>query len=95
MVLSGVLAGLAGALIAPTIIVNPYIGGQLILKAFAIIIVGGMGSIPGTTLAALIFGFMDSSITSVYDGTIANITGLIFMFVILVLRPRGLLGHAA
>lgn len=95
MVLSGVLAGLAGALISPTIIVNPYIGGFIILKAFAIVIVGGMGSIEGTILAALIFGFMDSSITSVFDGTIASMVGLVFLFTILVLRPRGLLGREA
>jgi branched-chain amino acid transport system permease protein len=93
MAMSGALAGLAGALIAPTIIVNPYIGGAVILKAFVIIIVGGMGSFEGAILAAFLFGFMDVGITTIADGTIANMVGLMFMFIILAFRPRGLLGR--
>ena len=93
MAISAALAGLAGAVISPIIIVNPYMGGHIILKAFVIIIVGGMGSIRGTILAAFLFGFMDSIITTIADSTIANMVGLVFMVLILAFKPRGLLGR--
>lgn len=95
MAVSGGLAGLAGAIISPIMTVSPYMGGHIILKAFVIIIVGGMGNIEGSILAAFLFGFMDSIITTVFDGTIANLVGLVFMVLILALRPRGLLNREA
>jgi branched-chain amino acid transport system permease protein len=87
------LAGLAGALLGPVFYVDPWIGGPVILKAFVIIIVGGMGSIPGAILAAFIFGFIES-FGGFYFGP-AIVTTIFFgaLILILLVRPKGLLGY--
>ena len=93
MGIGGVLAAGAGALVSASMSVNPYMGGDIIFKCFVIVIVGGAGSIGGAILSAIFFGFMDSIITSLVDSTVANLLGLLFMFGILVVRPRGFLGR--
>lgn len=93
MGISGALAGVAGALMSPVIIINPYMGGSIILKAFVVLIVGGMGSVEGAVLAGFLFGFLDSVITCVLDSTIANLLGLFVMLGVLAIRPLGLLGR--
>jgi branched-chain amino acid transport system permease protein len=93
MGIGGVLAAGAGALVSASMSVNPYMGGEVIFKCFVIVIVGGAGSVGGAILSAVFFGFMDSIITSLVDSTVANLLGLLFMFVILVVRPRGFLGR--
>lgn len=87
------LAGLAGVLLGPVFYVDPWIGGPVILKAFVIIIVGGMGSIPGAILAAFIFGFIES-FGGFYFGP-AVVTTIFFgaLILILLVRPKGLLGY--
>jgi branched-chain amino acid transport system permease protein len=93
MAMAGALAGAAGALMAPLVVVNPYMGTLILLKAAMIIIVGGMGSIEGALIAGFLFGFLDSGITAVADNVIANLVGLVLMLIILSVRPRGLLGR--
>lgn len=87
------LAGLAGGLLGPVFYVDPWMGGPVILKAFVIIIVGGMGSIPGAILAAFIFGFIES-FGGFYFGP-AVVTTIFFgaLILILLVRPKGLLGY--
>lgn len=93
MVIGCGLAGLAGCLLGPVFYVDPYIGATPVVKAFAAIILGGMGSIPGTILGGLVIGFVES-FGSTYLGAELGVM-LIFIILILVLliRPRGLLGH--
>ncbi|MFC1965032.1 branched-chain amino acid ABC transporter permease [Chloroflexota bacterium] len=94
MALGCALAGVAGAFMAPLISVDPYMGTRVIMKSFMVVIVGGVGIIEGTILAALLFGFLDSAVTTVADSTIANVVGLLIMLIILAVRPRGILGRA-
>jgi branched-chain amino acid transport system permease protein len=93
MGIGGVLAAGAGALVSPSMSVNPYMGGDVLFKSFVIVIVGGAGSVGGAILSAIFFGFLDSILTSVADSTVANLCGFLFMFVILVVRPQGFLGR--
>ena len=86
------LAGAAGALMSSIFVVNPLMGMPFLFKAFIIIIVGGLGSIPGSILAGLLIGLVDS-IFLTWLGNIAHIFGFIIVILILVFRPRGLLGH--
>lgn len=88
------LAGAAGALMAPIMPVTPYMGHMIIWTCFVVIIVGGAGNLKGTILAALLFGFLNTIITTMLDATIANIGGSILMLIILAIRPRGLVGYA-
>lgn len=94
MGVAGSLAGAAGVLMAPISLVNPYMGGNVILMAFAVIIVGGAGSIEGAILSSIILGFLTSTITILVDSTIAQLAVFVFMFVILSIKPMGLFSRA-
>jgi branched-chain amino acid transport system permease protein len=90
------LAGLAGVLTAPYGVLTPTMWLLPLTQAFAIVILGGLGSIQGTVLASVIVGFLDRFVAfNVRDGDIK--VGLVTVAVILatlVLRPQGLLGKA-
>ena len=91
------LAGLAGVLTAPYGVLTPTMWLLPLTQAFAIVILGGLGSIPGTVLASVVVGFLDRFIAfNVKDGDIK--VGLVTVAVILatlVLRPQGVLGKVA
>jgi len=87
------LAGIAGALVAPLFYVSPYMGHGPLLKIFILIIVGGLGSLPGTILAGLLLGFIDSFVATLIDPVVAAIVGFVMVIVVLLFRPTGLLGH--
>jgi branched-chain amino acid transport system permease protein len=92
MFIGAALAGVAGALTAPLVSPTPYMGHSVIITAFIIIIVGGVGSLEGAVLAAILYGFVNTFVTTIYDGTIANIVGLLLMLVVLIVKPTGLFG---
>ena len=91
--LSCALAGGAGALIAPTSVVNFGVGEPWLMKSFIIIIVGGMGSIPGSLLAGIILGFIESFGSFFFSIPTATVISFGLVIIMLLLRPRGLLGH--
>jgi len=88
------LAGIAGALTAPLVSVNPHMGHSVIVTAFIVIIVGGVGSLEGAVLAAVAYAFVNTVVTTFWDGVIADIVGLSLMLVVLIVRPTGLFGTA-
>lgn len=92
--ISAGLAGMAGAIMSPVMRVDPYMGHPALIIAFIVTVVGGMGSIEGALLASFIYGFMISFITTYADGTIATIVGVLLLFFVLAIRPRGLFGRA-
>jgi len=94
MLLGSAMAGAAGAFMAPIMSVHPYMGHSVVWTAFVVVIVGGAGNIKGTILAALIFGFLTTIITTLLDSTIANLVNILVMLVILAIRPQGVAGHA-
>ena len=94
MLLGSAMAGAAGAFMAPIMSVHPYMGHSVVWTAFVVVIVGGAGNIKGTILAALIFGFLTTIITTLLDSTIANLVNTLVMLVILAIRPQGVVGHA-
>jgi branched-chain amino acid transport system permease protein len=92
MFIGAALAGVAGALTAPLVSPTPYMGHPVIITAFIIIIVGGVGSLEGAVLAAILYGFVNTFVTTIYDGTLANIVGLLLMLAVLIVKPTGLFG---
>ena len=94
MFLGACLAGIAGTLTAPLVSVNPHMGHSVIITAFIVIIVGGVGSLTGAVIASVIYAVVHTFVTTFYDGVIADITGLILMLLVLVIRPTGLFGSA-
>lgn len=86
------LAGTAGALTAPLVRTQPYMGHSVIITAFIIVIVGGIGSLEGAVVAAVIYAFVHTFVTTFYDGVIADIVGLVLMLLVLIVKPTGLFG---
>ncbi len=92
--LSVCTAALAGALIVPFYLVNPFVGHGFILKSFVIAIVGGLGSIPGALVAGLIVGVLEAAGDFFLTASLG--TGVVFALLIamLLIRPTGLFGGA-
>ena len=85
------LASVAGCIMAPLFYVDPWIGHMPLFKALIIITLGGMGSIPGAALGAVILGFLES-FGFTYFGEITEIIGFVLVILILLVRPQGLFG---
>lgn len=88
------LAGVAGALTAPLVSVNPHMGHSVIVAAFIVIIVGGVGSLEGAVIASVVYAFVHTFVTTFADGVIADIVGLSLMLLVLIIKPTGLFGTA-
>jgi branched-chain amino acid transport system permease protein len=86
------LAGLAGVLAAGMLGLSPTIGTSLIMPSFVAIIVGGLGSLPGTLLGGLLIG-VASGITTVFYPSATEAVMYVMMGAVLLVRPRGLLGE--
>ena len=86
------LAGLAGVLAAGMLGLQPTIGSSLIMPSFVAIIVGGLGSLPGTLLGGLLIG-VASGVTTVYFPSATEAVMYVMMGLVLLVRPRGLLGE--
>ena len=86
------LAGLAGVLAAGMLGLQPTIGSSLIMPSFVAIIVGGLGSLPGTLLGGLLIG-VASGVTTVFFPSASEAVIYVMMGLVLLMRPRGLLGE--
>lgn len=87
------LAAAAGALMAPIFKLDPMMGEQPLLKAFIIIILGGLGSIPGAILGGLILGFIDSVVATAVGVELAFLLSFVFIILLLLFKPNGLFGY--
>jgi branched-chain amino acid transport system permease protein len=92
---STALAGLAGLLIAPLFSVHSDMGTLFGLKAFAVAILGGIGSASGVMMAGLIYGTSEAMITALFGSSYTHIVTLTAVIGALALMPHGLLGRAA
>jgi branched-chain amino acid transport system permease protein len=92
--LSGFLAGVAGILVAPLFTVSSTMGTLFGIKAFAVAILGGIGSAWGVVAAGLIYGIVEALITATLGSTYTQIVTFALVIVALVLRPSGLFGRA-
>ena len=85
------LAAVAGVLAAPVIQVTPLMGSQLIIIVFAVVVIGGMGSILGSILTGLALGLIEG-LTKVFYPEASNIVVFVIMAIVLMVRPAGLFG---
>ena len=88
------LAAVAGALMAPVFSVSPSIGATPLLKAFIVVILGGLGSIPGAALAALLLGVFESVANTFMSSSFSDMLLFGFVMLMLIFRPAGLLGKS-
>jgi branched-chain amino acid transport system permease protein len=88
------LAALAGVLAAPIIQVSPLMGSNLIIVVFAVVVIGGMGSILGSVVTGLGLGVVEG-LTRVFYSEASNVVVFVIMVVVLMIRPAGLFGKEA
>jgi branched-chain amino acid transport system permease protein len=87
------LAAIAGALLAPVFLVYPGNGAITTMKGFEIIIIGGMGSLPGAALGGLLLGLTESLGSVFITSSLRNVYGFVLLLIILLIKPTGLFGE--
>ncbi|GGE34510.1 branched-chain amino acid ABC transporter permease [Agaricicola taiwanensis] len=90
--LSVALAALAGGLMGPVFGVSPTVGLAPMLKAFIVVIIGGLGSIPGALLGGLLLGIVESFASTFLGATVSDFLLLALVMLVLIFRPWGLMG---
>lgn len=86
------LAAAAGALLGPVFFIESGMGVPVILKSLTIIILGGFGSIMGTLVGAYVLAFVEAFVAQVWGTAVAHLSYYVVVLVVLLIRPRGLLG---
>lgn len=90
---SGGLAAFVGGLLAPIINASPDVGLFIALKSYVIVVIGGMGSIPGAIVASLFLGVFESFAAIYISYDYRDTFAFVFLILILMLRPQGLFGE--
>jgi branched-chain amino acid transport system permease protein len=91
--MSVALAALAGALMGPVFSVSPFVGTTPMLKAFVVVILGGLGSVPGAVAGGILLGLIESFTATMFGSLVSDILQLLLVILILLVRPSGLLGQ--
>lgn len=92
-VIASALAGMAGAMLGPVLVLTPFAGTSVILKAFAIVIIGGFGNVEGTIIAGLLVGMIESYTTQFLNPGLMDIVVFALLLLTLALRPTGLIAE--
>jgi branched-chain amino acid transport system permease protein len=92
-VIASALAGLSGALLGPVLVLTPFAGTSVIVKAFAIVIIGGFGNVEGAIVAGLMVGLIESFTTQFLDPGLVDIVVFALLLLMLAVRPTGLIAE--
>jgi branched-chain amino acid transport system permease protein len=87
------LAAIAGGLMGSLLQLAPYMGTFAMTKGIAVIILGGIGSVPGAVIGGFLLGLVDGLVPLFTSATVAAIVGFSVIVLILLIKPKGLLGH--
>lgn len=88
------LAGLGGALLTPIFVAGYNLGARMILKLFIIVVLGGLGSLPGAVIGGFVIGFAEAISFTFFSGKESYLVIFSVMMIIFLIRPQGLLGKA-
>jgi branched-chain amino acid transport system permease protein len=88
------LAGVAGMLMSSVFFVYPIVGNMIALKAFTVVILGGMGNVAGAAVAGLLLGITESMTSAYISNTARDVVGFVVVIAVLLFRPQGLFGKA-
>ncbi len=94
MAVGSALGAAAGGLIGPVILVFPTMGNLMIVKAFVIVILGGMGSVVGAIIGGFVLGLVESLAAGFISPSFKDLYAFLFLVVVLAIRPTGLFGRA-
>lgn len=92
-VIASAFAGMAGAMLGPILVLTPFAGATVIVKAFAIVIIGGFGNIEGTIIAGLLVGLIESFTTQYLDPGWIDLVVFALLLATLAFRPTGLIAE--
>jgi branched-chain amino acid transport system permease protein len=87
------LAGMAGALLTPIYSITPGVGGNFIMAAFAVVVLGGLGSVWGAYFGGLIVGVVEAFAGYYIDPALKSAVWFLIFLVVLIVRPAGLMGQ--
>ena len=93
IVIASALAGVSGALLGPVVVLTPFTGASLIVKAFAIVIIGGFGNMDGTIIAGLAVGIVEAFTVQYLGSGIIDLVVFAMLLTMLVIRPTGLIAE--
>jgi branched-chain amino acid transport system permease protein len=92
-VIAAALAGMGGAMLGPVLVLTPFAGASVIVKAFAIVIIGGFGNVEGTIIAGLIVGLIESYTTQILGPGLIDVVVFALLLLMLAVRPTGLIAE--
>jgi len=93
IVIASALAGMAGALLGPVLVLSPFAGASVIVKAFAIVIIGGFGNLQGTIIAGILVGIIEAFTVQYLGSGLIDLVVFVLLLVMLVVRPTGLIAE--
>ena len=91
--LYGILAGIAGVLLGMFLGVSSYSVGPLTASAFSIVVLGGLGSVSGSLIAAFVVGYLETLTAYLVSPAYRTIPALLLLIIVMYIRPQGLLGR--
>jgi branched-chain amino acid transport system permease protein len=92
-VIASALAGMGGAMLGPILVLTPFAGTSVIVKAFAIVIIGGFGNVEGTIIAGLLVGLIEAYTTQLLNPGLTDIVVFALLLLMLAFRPTGLIAE--
>jgi branched-chain amino acid transport system permease protein len=93
IVIASALAGMAGALLGPLLVLSPFAGASVIVKAFAIVIIGGFGNMQGTIIAGILVGIIEAFTVQYFGAGLIDLVVFVLLLAMLVVRPTGIIAE--
>ncbi len=93
IVIASAMAGMAGAMLGPVLVLTPFAGASVIVKAFAIVIIGGFGNMAGTIIAGLLVGLIEAFTTQYLGSGVIDLVVFALLLVMLLVKPTGLIAE--
>lgn len=87
------LAAIAGALLAPVTVISANVGSDYLIKGFIAIVIGGLGSIPGSIIGSIMIAVIESVGGYYFDPSVATLAMFVITMLVLLIRPKGIMGH--
>src|SRR5437773_8734772 len=93
IVIASALAGMAGALLGPVLVLTPFAGATVVVEAFAIVIIGGFGNMQGTIIAGILVGIIEAFTVQYLGSGLIDLVVFVLLLAMLVVRPTGIIAE--